>query len=903
MKRIDKVEQALLEIGSGNKITASELAERLELSRANVSSDLNQLHLEGVAIKSGTKPVYYCLADTVRRETGKTEEDLEDDSDDDSDGFDDFLRNNDSLRQCGELAKAAVLYPPQGMHIMLFGETGVGKSMFAKMIFDYAVTRNRISNPGAFVVFNCADYANNPELLMSHLFGVIKGAYTGADHDQCGLLEHADGGILFLDEVHRLPPEGQEMLFMYIDRGMFRRLGETENIRTAHVMLICATTEVPESSLLRTFTRRIPMQIKIPNLDERSVEERLGLITTFFTGESERLENPIKVSVNSMRALLGYTCVNNVGQLKSDIQLLCALAYSDYISHKRDSISISSYVLPMNIRNGILVEKNRKKIWNILAGIPSRFVTFDGRHQLPAFNSKFAGGDIYDIIEQRTEEMRRVGADQEQIDDIIDNIMAGYYKQYGQQKETDRESGAEIRMGAEILTTTDKILSIASGELGYAFNTNIRYGLSLHLSNAIRRIQQGLPIINPQLRNIQAKWPELFKIAENALAMIQNDFNIKLPLDEAGFIALFFIPENYFIAKRYPVQVIVIAHGTGVATGLAKTANGFLGTDVIEGFDITQNENYDHCYQKIKGFLDEHKEINEVLLLVDMEFLINISYDLDRELGIANKCIPLVSSPHVLEAGSKVLLGYPLQDVYESVKTITLQTINERSPFAAKQEDEKLYIVTVCTTGEGGAKILKSYLERNLNLQNGLCEIVTIPITNKWELAERIEQLNINGRIIGVVSAFSTNIPVPHFPLSISMSPEGIKQIQQHIDTEKIFTQISWNMKEILGSIKDNGVIRNIRGMIERIGRAVEAEPDMEILIGVFCHICCMLDRLKQGGKIGDFPDIQGWMQKYPREITLIRQECDVLANAIGVAIPLDEVCYILTFFKKESLL
>jgi transcriptional regulatory protein LevR len=604
-----------------------------------------------------------------------------------------------------------------------------------------------------------------------------------------------------------------------------------------------------------------------------------------------------------MRALLGYTCVNNVGQLKSDIQLLCALAYSDYISHKRDSISISSYVLPMNIRNGILVEKNRKKIWNILTGIPSRFITFDGRHQLPIFNGKFAEGDIYDIIEQRTEEMLRAGANQEQIDDIIDNIMAGYYKQYDRQDETGGENGAEIRMGAEILTTTDKILGIASRELGYTFNANIRYGLSLHLSNAIRRIQQGLPIINPQLKNIQAKWPELLKIAENALAMIQNDFNIKLPLDEAGFIALFFIPENYFITKRYPVQVIVIAHGAGVATGLAKTANGFLGSDVIEGFDIRQNENYDHCYQKIKGFLDNHKEIKEALILVDMEFLINISYDLDRELGIINKCIPLVSSPHVLEAGSKVLLGYSLQDIYESVKAITIQMITERSAFITEQEDEKLFIVTVCTTGEGGARILKDYLGKNLDLQNGLCEIVTIPITNKWELAERIEQLSMNGRIIGVVSAFSTNIPVPHFPLSTSMSPGGIKQIQQHINTEKNFMQISWNMKEILGNIKDNAMIRNIRGMIERIGRAIEAEPDMETLIGVFCHICCMLDRLKQGGKTSGFPDIQGWMQKYPREITLIRQECDVFANAIDVVIPLDEVCYILTFFKKESLL
>ena len=62
-----------------------------------------------------------------------------------------------------------------------------------------------------------------------------------------GLIEKAHEGILFLDEVHRLPPEGQEMLFTFIDRGVYRRLGETENERKAQVLIITATTEEPNS--------------------------------------------------------------------------------------------------------------------------------------------------------------------------------------------------------------------------------------------------------------------------------------------------------------------------------------------------------------------------------------------------------------------------------------------------------------------------------------------------------------------------------------------------------------------------------------------------------------------------------------------------------------------------------
>ncbi|MDR1901305.1 MAG: sigma 54-interacting transcriptional regulator [Treponema sp.] len=906
MKRIDRIEKALGELGPNAKITASELAEKLELSRANVSNDLNQLCSAGISVKSGVKPVYYSLTESAQKKPDELPIET-------VGSFDRFLQENGSLLRIGELAKAAVLYPPQGMHIMLFGETGVGKSMFARMIFDYAVVQNRITDPETFVAFNCADYANNPELLLSQLFGVIKGAYTGADNDRSGLLEQADGGILFLDEVHWLPPGGQETLFMYIDHGKFRRLGETESTRTARVMLICATTEEPESALLRTFTRRIPMHIKIPNLEERTVEERLGLVTTFFSGESRRLGNPIKVSVNSMRALLGYVCPNNVGQLKSDIQLLCALAYSDYLSHKKDSISISSYGLPQNIRNGIFVEKNRRKIWSILAGIPSRFLTFDGGSVSPYFGGSlshvslgYPDGDIYGLIERRTEEMRRVGASQEQIDEIISQIMDGYYEQYAAPRNgVEYCSQDESVMGAEIATTSGKMLDMAARELGRTFNENIRYGLALHLNSAIKRIQRGLPIVNPQLRNIQEKWPDLFKTAQQILTLAEHDFNISLPPDEAGFLALFLVPKGSFIVKRSPVQVIVAAHGTGVATGLARTANWLLGAEVIEGFDVSPEENFGICFRKIKVFLEAHKEINEVLLLVDMGSLVNISYDLDRELGIRNECLSLVSTPHVVEAGSKVLLGYSLPDIYEAVRGVSLRILNERPGQNKPKEEkaEKLYILALCTTGEGSARVLKNHLNKELELYDGLCEVVTLQITDKRELAERIEHLGVEGRIIGVVSAFSTNVPVPHVSLTDGMSPGGIKQLQKLIDTERVFEQIRKNIRETLPSLGNTQVIGEARGMIERIGRALEVELDMEMLIGAFCHICCMLDRLKQGEKVGDFPDIQGWMQKYPREITVIRQECDSLAATAGVVIPLDEVCYILSFFKKESLL
>ena len=336
--RIDVIYAGLKKLTDNKGISASELANSLGLSRANVSNDLNKLVEAGKARKHPGKPVLFYPLQNASVIQG------------DSEKFNVFIEHNPSLFSAVEQAKAAVLYPPDGMNMLIFGETGVGKSMFAELMYDYARGADKLSQEAPFVIFNCADYANNPQLLLAQLFGSKKGAYTGSAEDRVGLLEKAHGGVLFLDEVHRLPPEGQEMFFTFIDKGFFRRLGETEVERKVNVRIFSATTEEPESSLLRTFTRRFPMVIHLPSLKERTFQERFNLIKYFFNHEVAHLQQSVTVSVNTLRALLSYDCPNNIGQLKSDIRFACAGAYAEYVSGKTEHITVYSRILPEHVR-------------------------------------------------------------------------------------------------------------------------------------------------------------------------------------------------------------------------------------------------------------------------------------------------------------------------------------------------------------------------------------------------------------------------------------------------------------------------------------------------------------------------------------------------------------------------
>lgn len=238
-----------------------------------------------------------------------------------------LVGSEQSLRPCIDQARAAILYPPNGLHCLITGCTGVGKSHFAEAMYDFAVERGVLSKGAAFVIYNCANYFENPQLLLSQLFGYKKGAFTGADRDMPGIVDQADGGILFLDEAHRLSPEGQEKMFLLIDKGIYQRLGETREYHKAKLRIVAATTEDPQSILLHTFLRRIPVLIELPNLEERNINERVTFILSFLWQEACNMGCALRVNREVIRALSMYKCPGNIGQLQCDVKLLCASAY------------------------------------------------------------------------------------------------------------------------------------------------------------------------------------------------------------------------------------------------------------------------------------------------------------------------------------------------------------------------------------------------------------------------------------------------------------------------------------------------------------------------------------------------------------------------------------------------
>lgn len=912
MSRIDRVFEKLLEICNGEGITTMELATLLNLSRANVSSDLNRLCDEGKAIKIAGKPVLYIVSEKFKKkckENSKFEEktDIEQKFCKTTNVLDSFVIKNESLYSAVEQAKAAILYPPHGMNTLILGDTGVGKSMFAGLMYKYAIEMKVFDTSSPFITFNCADYTNNPQLLLSQLFGCKKGAYTGAEYDKVGLIEKANGGILFLDEVHRLPPEGQEMLFTFMDKGIYRRLGDTEIERSAKVLIISATTEDPEKVLLKTFARRIPMFITIPELEKRSLNERFELIGTFIKEECMRINKDIKVSINSIKSLLSYSCPNNIGQLKADIQLVCAKVYADFILKNKSEMKINTFDLPYHIRQGLYVEVEHRQFWSKLIDLNKRYCVFSKEGKEIIFEEYNEEVNIYELVDIRYRELKGRGAKEEELQEAMRLDIDAYFNRYINNFER-KLSGSNLDkfIDKEIIEIIEEIIRFSEDSLDINLDKNVYYGMAMHINVSINRIKANKKINNPELNKIRVENPKEFNIDLDCLKIIERALDITMPIDEAGYLTKFFIYNGSNIrVESKKVKVVVIAHGENTATSMVAAVNELIGINYAVGINAPMNEKPEHVLEKLKYYVRENNINDEILLLVDMGSLTTFGKAIEEEFNVNTKVFPLVSTLHVVEAARKASMGYTLNKIFNDLLKVKdaykyeLQEVN----FEEDEQIErlkKLAIISICSTGEGVAVEVKNKLNNQLNYDSNLLEIITLRFTDDKSITKELDSLKSNYNIIAIISAFNIKYDTKIFGLEEIVINDGAEKIQKIIDTESIYYKINNTLIENLKSVDGTEVLKDIRIFIQYMQSMLKRELPMNIIIGISLHMACMIDRIKKGGKIEAFEGKEELISSDIELYECIKTETLKLNTKYNININEDEICFIMRFFKKN---
>ena len=897
--RIDEVFNKLIELYDGEGVTTIDIATGLGLSRANVSNDLNRLCEEGKVIKKCGKPVLFT---PIIKKKPKVKKILN------KNVLDNFVVENKSLYSAVEQAKASVLYPPNGMNMLVLGETGVGKSMFVSLIHKYGIEMKKFIENSPLITFNCADYANNPQLLLGQLFGCKKGAYTGADSDNVGLIEKANEGILFLDEVHRLPSEGQEMLFTFMDKGIYRRLGETEFERKAKVLIVCATTENPEKVLLKTFTRRIPMTIHIPSLAERSIEERFSLISTFMKDESARLDKEIKVSMNSIKALLSYDCEFNIGQLKVDIQLICARAYAEYVSGRKTDIKVNSLDLPLYIRKGLYKEVDHRQLWNKLIDINKKYCIFNNINDEIIFEDYKEESNIYELIEARYHQLKDRGIDESNLQETMNFDIDNYFKKYINKLNKNFNCTFDISqlegfIDGDIRRVILEIINFSEDRLNRKLSEKVCYGMAVHINSSIERVKSNKKITNPQLNKIRVENTIEFNIALDLLKIIERSLDISMPIDEAGFLAIFLAYDKCNINKEeQEVKVIVIAHGETTATSMVNATNKLLGNNYAIGINAPIEESPEKVLERVRKYISKNIK-SDILFLVDMGLLTTFAKEIEVEFNIKTRVMPLVSTLHVLEATRKAMLGYNVDEILNDmikVNELYITDYETKKDLLPSDSIKKLAILSICTTGDGGAKSILNLLENKLNYDSNVIEIITMNLIGEENIENKIKRLSREYKIISLISTFDIEVDIFKISLKDIFVGDGINKLQKVIDLETTYIKMVETLKTHLKHIDGERVLEHIKCFNERIQKKMNMKIETNRLIGITLHIACMIDRLNEGINAEPFELREKFIKENKELFNLVKIEINKLKNKYyeNIEVDNDEICYITSFFK-----
>ncbi|MFO3681695.1 sigma-54-dependent transcriptional regulator [Pseudomonas aeruginosa] len=215
--------------------------------------------------------------------------------------------------------------------ILILGETGTGKSLLAKWLHLHGP---RADEP--FVDLNCAGLS--PDFLETELFGHEKGAFTGATASKPGILEIADGGTVFLDEIGDVDPRVQPKLLKVLEEQRFRRLGAVRE-REVDIRLIAATHQdlagkVKERTFRSDLYFRISsIPLSMPALRERK-EDIPALARTLLARLADAPGRSVRLGEDAEQALCGYAWPGNIRELRNVLERAVLLRNGDTIARR-----------------------------------------------------------------------------------------------------------------------------------------------------------------------------------------------------------------------------------------------------------------------------------------------------------------------------------------------------------------------------------------------------------------------------------------------------------------------------------------------------------------------------------------------------------------------------------------
>lgn len=871
-KNIDKIFDAVAKEKNVEGIRTQDLAERLQMDRTLVSRLLNQLVESGKISKSNTRPVRYYFKKAS--------------STDNNTVFEALIGANGSLHSGIEQCKSAITYPG-GLTILITGHSGVGKSYLASLVYQYAMQENAINTNAKFIIFNCADYANNEELLSSKLFGYKQGAFTGASQDYEGIIAQADGGYLFLDEVHRLSPEGQEKLFLLLDKGVYQQLGG-KTYHKVNVRLICATTENPKEVLIDTFLRRIPIIVNLPDLIDRDIKERLAFIEFFYSQESVLFEKPIKISKKVMNYLLTCFLQGNIGELMNIIKVSCANAArkqnEDFVFV--DIQDVASKELPKETQ-----EYFQDDVLEVNDSVQHTRLSFKDSHVQEVVEIL---KDIYVLLKDYTTKDSESSVIKElkicvnKLSDIL------YFRESSSSLYDDLFS-THVEKGMKLLEQT-------YGIRYYGNSVKTITSILLSLQDPAFKSNDYQQLYHEVLELLRLKQVKYNIMAQRMLEYLKESFNYSYGVLEEIYVTVYIL--SIVLRKQQNnINIVILAHGYSTASSIASLVNQLYSNYLIEAFDMPLDMEYHDVVEEIKKYAKQLNKEHGAIFLVDMGSLFDIypliKDNFDGEVVVINN----ISTYLALAAGSMVNQG---KSIIEIVDTIIKESEIKYRYYERKQK--KKAIVTTCASGIGTAHKMRDIIKKCIFNERHNVEVVScdyFSLKNMGKDSEIFRKYDVQ-LIITTVGLNINDVPTMLFSeLFTGGNEDKIREVFQKITDPESIDQIINNLMKMLTleSVISHMIILNPTKVIDSVdtilnlmAEHLQISFDSNLKLTLYIHIAIMIERCVLTKQKESEPN---HMKYDKREIAVLREVFEECLIDFDVTIS-DQELIIISRLVKE---
>lgn len=876
LEKLDRLTRDL-NIDSVRTFTTANIAAECHVSRSLASQHLNELVRQGLAIKVNTRPVIFLHRHAAERyfrckldklEFASMQDLLKTVGMDEAHDFDKAIGFELSYGTCIDHLKSAIRYPPHGLPALLVGEHGTGKQLMSELTFEYGVNSGTLPQKARYIHIDCACYEGRDADLEGAVFG--EGPQSGAQYE-------AQGGVVYLSCFDHVSAAARERILQRIGSG---DSDEGTDVRPPRFLL--STNRSVDSDVVRAIARRVPILVSLPRLAERGVEERTSLVMHYLRVEGRRVGADIAVSRGALRTLVNADFKDNIDGLRSCITNCCASAY---LNRDSETLTIQTYNLPSSVIGHAEPETDDDRI---ISG--DKDVNDPSARAIGFFQKIIDPVDALDAGEiSFTEFFTGAAMSVHAYDD---------YMNFENQSMNPRISSYEQLLGPMV----EEVNRAYGIELTRKITRSIAQSLFTQLWSGVNLVkwrQLNTVCIKRALDLLAKNQPGTATVVEQVAA--KTKIALGMELDDLSQLILFIEVGDTLRTTGGPRDYlgVIVCHGYSTATSIADAADRILRTHVFEAIDMTYDQDVTEIVGQLSRLLERYAHCKSMAILVDMGSLEKINDAVSGLTACDIHIVNNVSTGLALEVGSALIAHADLSGVLDRAGEVCAPGY---SIVRGSRENDA---VAFCSeSGIDAADKIRGIVQNSLpgrsNVQLVTCDYSML--AQKGDAAPLFDGYRIRA-IVGTMDPGVASVPFVGledilyqgssdaldralFPL---VDPEGVAEFHsnllRNLTLKSVIESITILNPEMLYIEADRAA--------KRLAELSGEEIDARRRIGVYVHLCGLIERLVTKNFVDEAPDTDAFERDHADFIEWFREAFADMTRRYRVEIPVSEISYV----------